>query len=99
MPEPEKIEIENVMSPGRTKKVDRVKYEAVRTALLDALAPSSPGLTEAEAKAAILERVSGDLFPGGQKLGWWLGAVRLDLEAKGIVVRENTKPKRYRKAK
>lgn len=98
MPELEKIEIENVMSPGRTKKVVRVKYEAVKTALLDILPPSSPGLTEAEAKAALLEQFSEDLFPGGEKLGWWLGAVRLDLEAKGIVVRENTKPKRYRKA-
>jgi hypothetical protein len=36
--------------------------------------------------------------PGGATAGWWLKAVRLDLEAKGIVAREKTTPLRLRKA-
>jgi hypothetical protein len=32
---------------------------------------------------------------GDDKAGWWAKAVQLDLEAKGIVVREVTKPLRW----
>jgi hypothetical protein len=32
---------------------------------------------------------------GDDKAGWWAKAVQLDLEAKGIVVREATKPLRW----
>lgn len=28
-----------------------------------------------------------DLFPSGEKAGWWVVAVQLDLEAKGIIKR------------
>jgi hypothetical protein len=98
MSDPAKIEIENVMSPGRTKFVDRQKYEAVRDALLAVLPRQSPGMTEAQAKQAIKAHLPKELFPGGDKLGWWLGAVRLDLEAKRIVMREDAKPKRYHQA-
>ncbi|WP_332715810.1 DUF6958 family protein [Pelagibacterium mangrovi] len=98
MSDPAKIEIENVMSPGRTKFVDRQKYEAVRDALLAVLPRQSPGMTEAQARQALMPHLPEMLFPGGDKLGWWLGAVRLDLEAKGVVIREDAKPKRYHQA-
>ncbi len=88
MPKPEaKLEIENVLSPGRTVRVDRAKYIAMRDALLGVLPATQPGLTVAEAKAALLPRLDADLFPGGEKAGWWLKAVQLDLEAKGLVGR------------
>jgi len=91
----EKIEIENVNTPGRTERVDRAKYEAMRDALLSVLPGSSPGLTAAEAKARLLPLLPEALFPGGDKAGWWLKAAQLDLEAKGIVQRERTKPLRF----
>ena len=90
----EKIEIENFTSPGHTSRVDRAKYEAMRGALLTVLARKSPGLTVAEAKARLLPLLPQDLFPGGDKAGWWLKAAQLDLEAKGMIRRENTKPLR-----
>ena len=96
--ENEKIEIENVNTPGRTERVDRAKYQAMRDALLSVLPKSSPGFTVAEAKAALLPRLPAALFPGGAKAGWWLKAVQLDLEAKGVVQRETTKPLRLRLA-
>ena len=38
-------------------------------------------------------------FPGGQKAGWWAKCVQLDLEAKGIVLRDRTaKPLRWTRA-
>ena len=92
----DKIEIENVNTPGRTERVDRAKYEAMRDALVAVLPSGSPGLTVAEAKAKLLPLLPDTLFPGGTKAGWWLKAAQLDLEAKGLVLRENTKPMRLR---
>lgn len=41
-----------------------------------------------------------DLFPGGEKSGWWAKTVQLDLEAKGILVRDTkSKPLRWWRAK
>lgn len=90
--ETEKIEIENVNTPGRTERVNRTKYEAMRAALLAVLPGSAPGLTVAEAREKLVPLLPEALFPGGAKAGWWLKAAQLDLEAKGLVKRENTKP-------
>ena len=95
----DKIEIENFASPGRVYRVDREKYEAMRAALLSVLPKSPPGLTVAEAKAAVLPLLPEALFPGGDKAGWWLKAAQLDLEAKGVVRRETTKPLRLHLAR
>jgi hypothetical protein len=90
----DKIEIENFTSPGRTYRVDRAKYEAMRDALLGVLPADAPGLTVAEAKAKLLPLLPDDLFPGGEKAGWWLKAAQLDLEAKGRIVRGPGSPVR-----
>ena len=83
----EKITIENVASPGHIYRVDRAKYEAMRKALMAILPAEPPGLTVAAAKDALLPHLSDALFPGGDKAGWWLKAVHLDLEAKGVIGR------------
>jgi hypothetical protein len=81
------IEIENVVSPGRVYRVDRAKYEAMRSAYLKAAPGSAPGLTIAEIQKRLLPHLPDELFPGGAKAGWWAKAVQLDLEAKGIIAR------------
>lgn len=90
----EKIEIENVNIPGYTERVDKQKYLAMCDALLQVLPKKSPGLTVAEAKDKLIPLLPQDLFPGGAKSGWWLKAAQLDLEAKGKIQREATKPMR-----
>jgi hypothetical protein len=65
---------------------------AMRDALIAVLPADPPGITVAEAKAALLPRLPGDLFPGGDKAGWWLKAVQLDLEAEGVIGRGPAKP-------
>jgi hypothetical protein len=90
----DKIEIENFTSPNWRGRVDRAKYDAMRDVLLAVLPAGAPGLTVAEAKAKLLPKLSAALFPGGEKAGWWLKAAQLDLEAKGIIAREETKPMR-----
>ncbi|WLR95234.1 DUF6958 family protein [Shinella zoogloeoides] len=88
----EKIEIENVNIPGRSERVDRTKYMAMREALLAALPDQEPGMTVAEAQAALLPFLSETAFPERQKAGWWMKAVQLDLEAKRIIKRAPRKP-------
>jgi hypothetical protein len=89
-----RIEIESVTSPHWKERVDRTKYLAMREALLPVLPVTPPGITVAEAKAALLNRLSDEVFPGGAKAGWWLKAVQLDLEAKGVIARGPAKPVR-----
>jgi hypothetical protein len=94
----DKIAIQNVVSPGRTYNVDATKYEAMKTAVLKVIPGKSPGMTVAELLDSIRPKLPQDVFPGGAKAGWWLKAVQLDLEAKSVLVRENTKPLRLHKA-
>ena len=91
----ERIEVENINTPGRTERVDRAKYEAMREALTTVLPTEAPGITAKEAKEALLPLLPEDLFPGGATSGWWMKCVQLDLEAKGLVVRAKTKPLRF----
>lgn len=94
MTDDDKIMIESITSPHRTERVSKVKYMAMRHALLAALPDTAPGLTVAEANQAILPHLSQQDFPEISKAGWWLKAVQLDLEAKGIIMRGPGKPVR-----
>lgn len=87
----EKFEIENI-NTRRNQLVDRGKYMAMREALLAVLPSEEPGVTIARAKASLLPLLSPDLFPQGKTAGWWLKAVQLDLEAKGIIRRASIRP-------
>ncbi len=60
----EKIEIESVTSPHHAQRVDKVKFTAMRDALLPVLPSEAPGMSVAEAKAALLPNLSQELFPG-----------------------------------
>ena len=90
----DKVEVENVNVPGHVVRVNRGKYEAMKAALLPVLPDAAPGITVAEAQAALLGALDPVLFPGGRTSGWWLKTVQLDLEAKGVVARAPTKPMR-----
>ncbi len=95
----DKIEIESFTSPGHKQNVDREKYEAMRKALLSVLPNEEPGFTYNEMKAALLPDLPEHLWPGGEKVGWWLMAVQLDLEARVVIRRILTKPLRFVKNK
>jgi hypothetical protein len=94
---PETILVENVVSSGSRRPVNREKYEAVRGPMLDVLPAAEPGLSYTELKAAVAPRLPEALFPGGQTVGWWLKCVQLDLEAKGVL-RRHGKPLRWYRA-
>jgi hypothetical protein len=91
------IEVENVNHTGRAKHVDAEMYEAMKRAFLKILPKTSPGLTVEKVQERVIAHLPEDMFPGGAKAGWWAKAVQLDLEAKGVIAREKTKPLRLRK--
>ena len=94
MPKTERIEIENVLQPGKSYRVDAAKFAAMRDAVLAELPGEAPGLTPSELKTRVLARLPDALFPGGDKAGWWLKAVQLDLEAKRVIGRGPKAPVR-----
>lgn len=84
----DRVLVQNIVSPGRTYSVDARKYEVMKTALLKVIPKNAPGFTYAQIKAALTAVLSEEYFPGGAKVGWWLKCVQLDLEAKGLLVRD-----------
>jgi hypothetical protein len=95
--ESKRIALENVNHPGDIREVDAEMYNAMKRAILKILSTTSL-LTPAEIQQRLLAHLPADLFPGGAKAGWWMKAVQLDLEAKGLITREKTKPLHLRKA-
>ena len=91
----DKITVENINTPGKTTRVNAAKYAAMKTAFLKVLPKAAPGLTQKEAMSAVKAHLPDDLFPGGATAGWWVKCVQLDLEAKGVVLREACKPLRW----
>ena len=69
------IEVRNVNVPDWHGRLNRAKYIAMRDALLPVLPDQPPGISVAQAKAALLVSLSDQHFPGGEKAGWWLKAV------------------------
>jgi len=88
----DKIAIENFNCPGTTTNVDAAKYAAMKKVLLKVLPKKPPGLTQKEMSEAIIPHLPQDLWPGGNKSGWWAKTVQLDLEAKEVIVRTDSKP-------
>lgn len=95
MTKSEKIAVENINTPGKTSNVDASKYTAMKSALLSVLPASEPGMNQREMMDAVLPHLPESLFPRGSTSGWWVKTVQLDLEAKGVVIRENSKPLRW----
>ncbi|MGD8967950.1 MAG: hypothetical protein PVI07_10625 [Anaerolineae bacterium] len=91
----DRVTVENVNLPGKTSRVNAAKYSAIKQAMLQVLPHGEPGLNQAEIREAVIPQLPDDLFPGGKTAGWWAKTVQLDLEAKGIVIREATKPLRW----
>lgn len=93
----EMIEVENVNHPGQVSRVDAGKYHAARAAMLKLLPTAKPGMSQHEMMSAMREALPLDQFPG-TTTSWWTKSVQLDLEAKGLVVRDAGKPLRWRRA-
>ncbi|MFN0104009.1 MAG: DUF6958 family protein [Bryobacteraceae bacterium] len=94
----ETIAVENVNHPGQIRHVDARMYAAMKEAFLKILPKNPPGLALEEIQERLMPHLPEELYPEGAKAGWWAKTVQLDLEAKGFIAREKTKPLRLRKA-
>ncbi len=92
-----KVVVENVIRPGKTNSVDADMYAVMKTALLAVIPSQAPGLTLADIRKRIFVHLPEERFPGGKGVSWWSKTVQLDLEAKGEIVREKTRPIRLHK--
>ena len=93
----EKITVRNINTPGRTENVRADKYNDMHNALLKAWPDAAPGWAFDEIVETVKTNLSPKLFPDGKTSGWWAKTVQLDLEAKGQIIRSNTKPLRFYK--
>jgi hypothetical protein len=93
----ERIAVENVNHPGKVRYVDAKRYATMSRAFSKVLPKRSPGLTGDEIRERLPAHFPGDLFREGAGPGWWAKTVQLDLEAKGVIAREKTRPLRWRR--
>jgi hypothetical protein len=78
--------------PGKiNKKILRSKYEIIKENMLHILTYMEP--THTELMEELYQRIKGT-FEGGVQ--WYGACVKLDLEARGIIVRSMTTPQKYR---
>lgn len=92
----EKITVQNINVPGYKSYVNAEKYTVMRGILLKVLPKRAPGITQAEMAEAVLPHLPRQLWPNGEKSMWWVKTVQLDLEAKGLVIRDSSvKPTRW----
>lgn len=90
--------IEILTREGRPWRVDGAKFAAMQAAMMAVLPAQPPGMTVAQLKEALLPGLDADLFPRGDKAGWWIKAVQLDHEARGIIARAPGSPVRLYRA-
>ena len=90
----DKIDVENIGQPGKTYRVDAIKYAEMHAKFLAILPNQAPGLTVAQINEAVRPSLDPVLFPGGDTCGWWVKTVQLDLEAKGVIQRGPKSPVR-----
>ena len=96
MSKPGKVAVETPNVPGHKSYVDAEKYHAMREVLLKVIPKDMPGMSQNEMIEAIQPHLPQALWPGGEKSGWWMKSVQLDLEAKGLVKRNaSVKPLRW----
>ena len=95
-----RVRVRSVNAAGYSRSLNADKYAAARAALLRVLPRTLPGITQREMFAAAKRHLPSEHFPGGAKAEWWIKSVQLDLEAKGLVVRDRkAKPLRWRRAR
>ena len=88
-----KVIVRTPAKPGG-QQVDAAKYEAMKKVVLAVVPKRTPGITQNELMAKVMKVASKETFPKTTSM-WWAMCVKLDLEARGAFVREDTKPLRW----
>ena len=90
--------IEILTLEGKPWRVNGAKFENMRKTLMTVLPLEAPGMKVSDARDALLPLLDQALFPGGAKAMWWIKAVQLDHEARGLIKRAPGSPVRLYKS-
>ncbi len=88
-----KKEMFDALHPDPTKqgtRVTKATYEAYRDALLEVIPFTAEGIEYGALSTAVQPYLSAELLANTSP-GWWVTSVKLDLEARGLIERVNTK--------
>ncbi len=79
-------------------RIPRWKYDAVRSALLDAVPAEDSGIAFADLPGAVRQSVGADTLERLGSVNWHVTVVKLDLEARGELERvPGARPQRVRR--
>ncbi|MHB8606492.1 MAG: DUF6958 family protein [Thermoplasmatota archaeon] len=93
-----KVSVRTPNVPGYTSQVDAAKYAAMKKVMLKIMPKKDPGITQNEMFALLDKAAPKDVFPKTTYM-WWGMCLKLDLEARGELVRDTSaKPLRWRRA-
>jgi hypothetical protein len=91
------VTVRSPNKPGYEGRIDKAKYDAMKPLVLRVFPKTAPGKTQSELMAALKASAPKTTFPG-TTYRWWGKSVQLDLEARGELVREASKPLRWHRA-
>jgi hypothetical protein len=79
-------------------RIDRDKYELMKTALLDVIPASKEGVCFSDLPTLLEQVITPDDLSNLGSLMWYTTTVKLDLEARGLIERiAGTSPQRVRR--
>lgn len=90
-------EVLNVNTDRSDGTIDREKYEAMKSALLEVIPEGEEGVPFGELAERVKPLLPEAVFEGAS-IGWYTTTVKLDLEARGLIERvPNASPQRLRR--
>lgn len=100
MPSEDKVLCETPTPGKKPTRIDRWKYDAVRSAILSNLPVDEPGVEFNKLPKLVKAQLSQNDLDRLGSVSWYTTTVKLDLEVKGEIERiPNSKPQRLRKVK
>jgi len=92
------IQTLNVNPGAGGARINAERYEAMKRALLKAVPRTATGIAFRELPTVVAAHLPGGKLPGGGSIMWYVTTVKLDLEARGLLVRiPGSKPQRLRR--
>lgn len=92
------VQIKNVNVPNTKTRIDGVKYEVIRRAILAVVPRSAKGITFKELPSAVDAWLAKNHKDWTGSVPWYTTTVKLDLEARGMIARiEGERPQRVRR--
>ncbi|MEL6547138.1 MAG: hypothetical protein AAFQ82_21105 [Myxococcota bacterium] len=77
-------------------RVNRASYDAYRKVILSVVPKSQAGIAFSELPEKVKAEIAPEFLTDGERCGWWVTTVKLDLEAKGLLERFGS-PQRLRR--